>query len=107
MTEFEYSDHLEELLSALQTKVMQPLRSGLKNIDANAKETGAAQTDAALLRAEDIDWQQHTISYQRCKTCEWAHLQIGGRLEELLRRLASQGSLFPVVAKSNNSARSS
>lgn len=70
-------------------------------------ETGAAQTDAALLRAEDVDWQQRTISYQRLKTGEWAHLQIGGRLEELLRRLPSEGLLFPAVAKSNNSARSS
>jgi integrase len=70
-------------------------------------ETGAAQTDAALLRAECVDWQRRTISYQRQKTGEWAHLQIGGRLEELLRLLPSEGLLFPAVARSNNSARSS
>jgi len=70
-------------------------------------ETGAAQTDAALLRAEDVDWQQRTISYQRCKTREWAHLQIGPRLEALLRLLPSAGLLFPAMARTTNSARSS
>jgi hypothetical protein len=44
-------------------------------------ETGAAQTDGALLRAEYIDWQRRILSYQRKKTGEWAHLQIGKNLK--------------------------
>ena len=70
-------------------------------------ETGAAQTDGALLRAEYIDWQRRILSYQRKKTGEWAHLQIGKQLEELLRSLPSEGLLLPKIAESNASARSS
>jgi integrase len=70
-------------------------------------ETGAAQTDAAELRADYIDWQRRILSYQRKKTGEWAHLQIGKRLEELLRTLPSEGLLLPKIAASNASARSS
>ena len=33
-------------------------------------ETGAAQTDAAEFRAEQIDWQRRILSYQRQKTGE-------------------------------------
>jgi len=69
-------------------------------------ETGAAQIDAAQLRAEYVDWQRRILSYQRQKTGEWAHLQIGKRLEELLRTLPSQGLLLPAIAKGNSSARS-
>ena len=69
-------------------------------------ETGAAQTDAAGLRAECVDWDRRVLSYRRQKTGEWAHLQIGKRLEELLRILPPEGLLFPTVAKNNNSARS-
>ena len=69
-------------------------------------ETGAAQTDAALFRAEYIDWRRRILSYQRKKTGEWAHLQIGKRLDELLCKLPSEGLLFPAIAKSTNSARS-
>ena len=69
-------------------------------------ETGAAQTDAAQLRAEYVDWQRRILSYQRRKTGEWSHLQIGKRLEQLLRILPTEGWLLPEIAKSNNSARS-
>ncbi|HXI72554.1 MAG TPA: hypothetical protein VNN22_19600 [Verrucomicrobiae bacterium] len=69
-------------------------------------ETGAAQTDGALLRAEYADWPRRILSYQRKKTGEWSHLQIGKRLEELLRILPSEGLLFPAIAKNTNAARS-
>ena len=69
-------------------------------------ETGAAQTDAAQFCAEQIDWQRRILSYQRLKTGEWAHLQIGRPLEDLLRKLPSDGFLFVKIAKTNNSARS-
>ncbi|MGH7952163.1 MAG: hypothetical protein ACREFE_09625 [Limisphaerales bacterium] len=70
-------------------------------------ETGSAQTDAALLRAEKVNWQTRVLSYQRKKTGEWAHLRIGKRLEELLRSFPSQGLFLPKIAASNASARSS
>lgn len=70
-------------------------------------ETGASQTDAALLRAENVDWHAGTLSYQRQKTGEWAHLRVGTCLQELLRELPAQESLFPHLARTKNSARSS
>lgn len=68
-------------------------------------ETGAAQTDAAQFCAEQIDWQRRILSYQRQKTGEWAHLQIGRALEDLLRQLPSQGLLFPKWGKISNGDR--
>lgn len=61
-------------------------------------ETGAAQTDAAMLCDKNIDWQNRVLSYQRKKTGTWAHLQIGRRFEELLRLLPSKGLLFPKIS---------
>ena len=57
-------------------------------------EIGASQSDAASLRAGNIDWQTRLLSYQRQKTGEWAYLKIGSRLESLLRQLPS----FPELA---------
>lgn len=70
-------------------------------------EIGAAQTDTALLTAGNIDWQRRVLQYQRRKTGEWACIQIGNRLEALLRKLPSSGPLFPQIIKTNESARSS
>lgn len=35
-------------------------------------EIGAAQSDAAALRAEQIDWKTRTLSFQRMKTGTWS-----------------------------------
>jgi integrase len=70
-------------------------------------EIGAAQTDAAMLTAEDIDWSRRLLAYQRRKTGEWASMAIGPRLEQLLHQLPSTGLLFPSISKSTESARSS
>jgi integrase len=69
-------------------------------------ETGAAQTDAALLKAEQIDWSARLLSYQRQKTGEWSHLVIGNKLEAILKELASTGFLFPKIAAESAGARS-
>lgn len=69
-------------------------------------ETGAAQTDAAMLSTENIDWKERVLSYQRCKTGEWAHLIIGERLETLLGKLPKTGPLFPHLRTTTASARS-
>ena len=69
-------------------------------------ETGASQSDAACLRAANIDWETRLLSYQRQKTGEWAYLKIGNRLEMLLHQMPSKGLLFPKIGKTNNGARS-
>lgn len=68
-------------------------------------ETGASQTDAAKLRAENVDWNRCVLSYQRQKTEEWAHLSIGEQLRALLQRLPDSGHWFPHIAKMRSSAR--
>jgi len=68
-------------------------------------EIGASQSDAAGLRAENIDWSTRLLSYQRQKTGEWAYLKIGPRLESLLRQRPAAGLLFPKLAKSTAGRR--
>jgi len=70
-------------------------------------EIGAAQSDTANLAAENIDWRDRTLRYQRQKTGEWAHLMIGQRLEALLNVLPKAGPLFPTLRKLQVSDRSS
>ncbi len=61
-------------------------------------ETGAAQTDGANLTASNIEWDKRLLSYRRQKTGELCVLQIGPRLEALLKQLPSEGSLFPMIS---------
>lgn len=68
-------------------------------------EIGAAQTDAANLCAENVDWGDLTLSYQRQKTGEWAHIRIGEGLASLLKELPRAGLLFPKIAPFNDSRR--
>jgi hypothetical protein len=68
-------------------------------------ETGAAQGDAALLRADNFDWEKDILSYARQKTGEWCHLRVGERLKTLVLQLPESGLLFPGIAAANNSAR--
>jgi integrase len=58
-------------------------------------ETGAAQTDAALLKAEDLDWPARTITYFRKKTGTRAQITISKKLETVLSHLPTLGALFP------------
>ena len=68
-------------------------------------EIGTAQSDAANLQAENIDWKTLTLSFRRMKTDEWCHLSIGPRLEVLLRSLPQSGFLFPTLAPQDPSWR--
>ena len=61
-------------------------------------EIGAAQTDGSNLSAANIDWKNHLLSYHRKKTGELCMLAIGARLESLLRKLPSEGPLFPKIS---------
>ena len=69
-------------------------------------ETGAAQTDAAILKAEDIDWQARTITYFRKKTGTRAQITISKKLETILSHLPTVGALFPRISQEEAHVRS-
>jgi hypothetical protein len=69
-------------------------------------EIGAAQTDGANLNAANIDWDKRLLSYHRQKTGELCVLEIGPRLEALLKSLSSTGPLFPNISQIRDAWRS-
>lgn len=58
---------------------------------------GAAQTEVAMLKAEDIDWEQRIISFFRKKTKSVAMLHFGDDVAAVLRELPAVGDLFPYL----------
>ncbi|HEV3099380.1 MAG TPA: tyrosine-type recombinase/integrase [Candidatus Udaeobacter sp.] len=71
-------------------------------------ETGAAQTDAANLTAENIDWQNGVLVYHRKKLeplSEPCRLTIGNKLRTLLQSLPASGDLFPNIRKTSANHR--
>jgi integrase len=58
---------------------------------------GGSQTDIANLKAEDIDWPNQTIAYNRQKTGSLAMVHFGDDIAAVLRRLPAEGSLFPYM----------
>lgn len=60
---------------------------------------GAAQSDLADLKAEDVDWEQRVISFFRKKTKSVAMLHFGGEVERILQDLPSSGLLFPYLSR--------
>jgi integrase len=72
-------------------------------------ETGASQTDAANLTAEDIDWRNGVLVYRRKKLgpfSEPCRLTIGKQLRSLFKSLPSSGNLFPNINNSSAEHRS-
>jgi len=67
---------------------------------------GAAQTDGAMLNAENFDQKERVLSYQRVKTGQWCWLQIGEELNQLLAHLPKSGRLFPKMASLKDKDRS-
>lgn len=61
-------------------------------------EIGSAQTDGAMLTTANIDWENRVLSYRRQKTGELCMLEIGQRLESLLKSLPQEGPLFPKIS---------
>lgn len=61
-------------------------------------EIGSAQTDGSNLKASNIDWKNRLLSYYRQKTGELCLLEIGSRMETILRRLPTEGPLFPKIS---------
>ena len=71
---------------------------------------GASQGDAAKLTAEQIDWNNRVLRYQRTKLKENAPpacIAIGPKLEALLMQLPQQGRLFPSLANIHSKERAS
>jgi integrase len=60
---------------------------------------GGSQSDVALLKADDIDWKESTISYRRRKTGVPVLLSFGTEAADLLERLPKSGPLFPRLAQ--------
>jgi integrase len=58
---------------------------------------GGSQSDIAHLKAEDIDWRNQTIAYARQKTGSLAMIHFGSDIEIILRRLPTEGPLFPYL----------
>jgi integrase len=58
---------------------------------------GASQSDLAFLEAENVDWDNHVISYQRMKTDTVAIMRFDEDMAEILRDLPSSGPLFPYL----------
>jgi len=65
--------------------------------------TGASQTDAACLLAEDVDWNTRTICYTRKKlksrgtSIKPTLIRFGAEIEAILKRRPAVGSLFPYL----------
>src|SRR5437773_622575 len=71
-------------------------------------ETGAAQTDAANLTVENIDWTSGILAYHRKKLgpfSEPARLTIGRKLKALLLSAPSSGDLFPNIKRTSANHR--
>ena len=58
---------------------------------------GGSQTDIANLTAENIDWTNQTIAYNRQKTGSLAMVHFGDEIAAVLRRLPAEGPLFPYL----------
>src|SRR6266550_4549302 len=72
-------------------------------------ETGASQTDAANLTAENIDWKNGILVYRRKKLgpfSEPCRLTIGKKLRSLLNVLPSSDDLFPNIKRTSANHRS-
>jgi len=67
---------------------------------------GAAQTDLAMLAAEDVDWEQKTIGFFRRKTGTVARLHFGPVVAAILQDLPGSGPLFPYIATQSAGDRS-
>jgi integrase len=64
--------------------------------------TGASQTDAACLTAEDVNWNSRTISYHRAKLksrigIKPALIRFGDEVAAILQRRPQSGPLFPYL----------
>ena len=60
---------------------------------------GGSQGDIACLKAEDVDWENRTISFTRKKTGVPVILHLGAEALNALEDLPGEGLLFPYLAR--------
>ncbi len=60
---------------------------------------GGAQGDIASLKAEDVDWQNSTISYTRKKTGVPVIIHLGAESLNFFKDLPGEGVLFPYLSR--------
>jgi integrase len=60
---------------------------------------GGSQGDIACLNAEDVDWENRTISFTRKKTGVPVILHLGEESLNTLKDLSGEGLLFPYLAR--------
>jgi integrase len=60
---------------------------------------GAAQSDLAALRAEDVDWEHQVIRFVRRKTGRRSIQRFGPQVAAILRSLPVIGPLFPAFSQ--------
>ena len=70
-----------------------------------AWHVGAAQIDLVSLCAENVDWKTRTITYFRRKTNKPCVLRFGDEVEAILKRLPTQGPLFPRCSELSSADR--
>lgn len=66
---------------------------------------GGAQSDIACLMAEDIDWRNKVVGFNRKKTGAASIIRFGSELEGILRTLPQSGPLFPKLNPMRESHR--
>ena len=59
---------------------------------------GGSQTDIALLKGEDVDWNSSTLSFFRKKTGVPVLVHLGPEAANLLKDLPAEGLFFPYLA---------
>ena len=69
-------------------------------------EIGAAQSDAAALTQDNLDWPSQTLTYFRMKTGEQSQMAIGKKLNAILNQLPTVGALFPSISTTTAKDRS-
>ena len=60
---------------------------------------GGSRGDIAVLRGENIDWENNTVSFFRKKTGVPVLVHLGSEALNLLKDLPSEGQLFPYLAR--------
>jgi len=58
---------------------------------------GASQSDLAFLTAQNIDWENKVLSYERMKNGRIAFVTFGEEVEKILGELPQAGPLFPYL----------
>lgn len=95
--DFEFKDKRAITLEEHKAIVLREQNTERRAFYELAWHIGASQSDIAFLEAENVDWQNQIISYERKKTGELAFIRFGKEVERILSDLPSSGPLFPYL----------